>query len=808
MGKQRPIAKIQYMRNCGILKEFNWDKNQSIAGSKLQEFKEINIFYGRNYSGKTTLSRIIQSLERKSLPKHLEDATFEITFEGGSIVTDKTHGTHTHKVRVFNRDFIKSNLQFLIDDNKVVQPFAVLGAENNILEKQLRILEIKLYGDREHGSAGLESRLQIIEEDIRTLGEKKTNIQSHIQQVEGKIVSEINKEVPQLSPYTKNFTYVASNLADDIELFRLIPPVSRQTEFRHAVSVLNENVSSPIPLPHLPALRLPELILEAQGALQRSLHRPIIFDEADDQPESIDWVGTGVNLHHPHFDECYFCNSKIPTRRTKDLLQYFSSTAKSFDADLVNLIDRLEKERETLEAFQFPALEAFFSEYRRQWESNDKVLRDLRPQYIEQIINIQGDLRKKRRHPGAVFHKEYSHAEWSRFKNLNERTRSMISSNNRRFQKFESERQGALEEIRLHLVSLKLEENEYWKCKDELRKIGKELKELIGDHEFIDAEIQKTKEDIRLIHRKLQSEENAARIVNNLLSAQLDCPQLKLSAKSEVDIDGEPLPVRHFQVLREGDTAYNLSEGEATLVAFCYFIAKLRDVDTADSRPIVWIDDPISSLDNNHIFFIHSMIESEIVRKDRFSQLFISTHNLDFLKYLTRLYSETKKRRGYYLLEREGSQSTILPMPKYLQEHATEYNHLFKKIYETSLIETITDENQGNLQALPNIMRRFLEMHLYYKYPNEGLTLKTLENFIGKDDINAGIANRLINEFSHLKGAFERGSTVSEIPETRTVAKAIVRALQSDEEHFNALLESIGEDTNTNIPSPLGLIQR
>src|SRR5690606_39389208 len=54
---------------------------------------------------------------------------------------------------------------------------------------------------------------------------------------------------------------------------------------------------------------------------------------------------------------------------------------------------------------------------------------------------------------------------------------------------------------------------------------------------------------------------------------------------------------------------------------------------------------PISSLDSNHIFFMFSLIESLIakpVKKAdgsntyRYKQLFISTHNLDFLKYLKR----------------------------------------------------------------------------------------------------------------------------------------------------------------------------
>jgi wobble nucleotide-excising tRNase len=80
-----------------------------------------------------------------------------------------------------------------------------------------------------------------------------------------------------------------------------------------------------------------------------------------------------------------------------------------------------------------------------------------------------------------------------------------------------------------------------------------------------------------------------------------------------------------------------LSEGECSLIAFCYFMAKLDDIESNGKNLIIWIDDPISSLDSNHVFFVYSLLRAEIVEASKYEQLFISTHNLDFLKYLKRL---------------------------------------------------------------------------------------------------------------------------------------------------------------------------
>ncbi len=128
-------------------------------------------------------------------------------------------------------------------------------------------------------------------------------------------------------------------------------------------------------------------------------------------------------------------------------------------------------------------------------------------------------------------------------------------------------------------------------------------------------------------------------------------------------------------LIRDDKKAYHLSEGECSLLAFCYFMAKLEDIDTKGSKPIIWIDDPISSLDSNHIFFIYSLINEKIVNNHIFGQLFISTHNLDFLKYLKKVDGKFLNSNGkpqnyqkeYFLISRVNDTSKISIMPKYLK---------------------------------------------------------------------------------------------------------------------------------------------
>ena len=67
-----------------------------------------------------------------------------------------------------------------------------------------------------------------------------------------------------------------------------------------------------------------------------------------------------------------------------------------------------------------------------------------------------------------------------------------------------------------------------------------------------------------------------------------------------------------------------------------------------------------------------------------------------------------------------------------------------------------------------------------------------LIKFFGTDAVPAILTDRINNEYSHLKGVFERGSTPVEVPEMKKTANLIIDKLKADVDQFNSLLKSIG----------------
>ena len=271
-------------------------------------------------------------------------------------------------------------------------------------------------------------------------------------------------------------------------------------------------------------------------------------------------------------------------------------------------------------------------------------------------------------------------------------------------------------------------------------------------------------------------------------------------------VEGEDESGVTFRILRGDEDAHNLSEGECSLVAFCYFIARLEDIETKNKELIIWIDDPVSSLDYNHIFFIFSLIESILARpykKDdgsngyHYKQLFISTHNLDFLKYLKRLSRARKKEESqYFLIDKiSEKESKIRVMPDYLKNYITEFNYLFHQIYKCTQVENANEEHEC-FYNFGNNLRKFLEAYLFYKYPVQQDIKDKLSLFFKEDQAAIDLTNRLDNELSHLEEIFDRSMRPIEIPEIPKLANYVLAKVKEKgscsirciiEKHWRAL---------------------
>lgn len=197
--------------------------------------------------------------------------------------------------------------------------------------------------------------------------------------------------------------------------------------------------------------------------------------------------------------------------------------------------------------------------------------------------------------------------------------------------------------------------------------------------------------------------------------------------------------------LKRGDEGGNvfktLSEGEKMVISFLYFIELCKGETKADStlsNKIVVIDDPISSLSHIYVFNVGRLIHNEFLRTTKYDQIFVLTHSLYFFYELTNTnHAQREETQKLFRICKNTEGSYFVKM-KYeeIQNDYQAYWHIVK------------DKNQAPA-LIANCMRNIMEYFF---------------NFVEKQDFAQIFArkelqetrflafNRYMNRESHSKG--------------------------------------------------------
>lgn len=164
---------------------------------------------------------------------------------------------------------------------------------------------------------------------------------------------------------------------------------------------------------------------------------------------------------------------------------------------------------------------------------------------------------------------------------------------------------------------------------------------------------------------------------------------------------------RHYQIVRSGGTPVRntLSEGEVTFITFLYFIQMVKgfDADVESMAPrVVVIDDPISSLDSDAIDAVCTLTNElkKSVRegRDRMDQLIVLTHNTAYHKMISE--RQYRKDTHYWKLSKKNGVSMV--------EDCAMKNPV-KGEYEDLWSKLVEDKKSGNVRGMQNLMRRIVE---------------------------------------------------------------------------------------------------
>lgn len=595
------IKKLNKLKDFGVFHDFTWNG--------LEEFKRFNLIYGWNYSGKTTLSRVFQCFELEKLHDDCQQAVFGLEYEDGNTY-DQSQLTQPFIIRVFNSDFTKDNLKWEMEEG--IEPVLLIGEENIELEKQLK-----------QGSIELEEKEKQINDLQRYIFGKGTEFDTELTNKARSIKTSLNilnYDKRNLDPVVKA---VSENPEDHILSDEQIQEVIQIYQSTEKKDIIPE-ILFPIP-------DTSNLYNQVNQLLERIATANVI-DKLKEDVNLEKWVKEGLSLH---IDKsiCQFCGNELPEDLLDNLNKHFSEEYSHLINEIDQLINVLNQNKVTVE---LPDSARFYTELQKNYE---QACENLITAIKTVNIFINGLVDKLEDKKTKPFERVASDLSCINTDNIAKETKNiseMIEKHKQKTEGFETERNIAKDKLIKHWASEYAIQVKY----DETIKEIEDKQSVLRTQR---TELATIKGKIQLIERKLSDVVKGAGKINEYLRGYFGTDEIQM-AVAEDD--------KYFKLERTGHPAKNLSEGEKTAIAFSHFMAKLEENANDLSQTIIFVDDPVSSLDSNHLFYTYSFIKTKL---SSCKQLFISTHNYEFFNLVKEWFRDVKITEGdkaFYLVEK------------------------------------------------------------------------------------------------------------------------------------------------------------
>lgn len=746
------LTAVKRIRGLGVFGDF-------AASESLPALARYNVIYGENGSGKTTLSRLFSALNTGT---HPEFADLEYSFDSHSGAV--THGQpYARKVRVFNADYVEANIgQF----DGPLRHILIIGEENKVLAAEAAA-EKAVYDERTLAIAAAQEAAAKLETD------------------KGKIFSAIAKTIGEATSGSTLRSYRkpdAETAFAKAQTFATLDDVSLEA---HRATVNQEQLDS-ITVPEMPlppneanpqntdfaqvAASLPSLVaaLLARTSQANALRRLI------DEPEVARWVEEGVAIHRQHSSEnCEFCDQPLPAERMARLAEHFGVEDQRLKADIEAASRMIRALSDSLTELSLPPRIALYSELRADFDSACETFEHCRAKLVGEMDSVLALLDEKLLHRATGYTRDIALDPAPLAASIMA-VGAIIDRHNAKTAEFERARGDARKAIELHYLSTIVDQ-----VREHERQIAAQ-ETIVGrltdgaadlpDHRGLAA----LKESYEGKLAKVSSEHAAGVALTERLKTFLGRTDLRF----ESGADG-------YHVQRRGKPAKRLSEGEKTAIAFLYFIVQLGDQEFDLDEGVVVIDDPISSMDSASIYQAFSFLKNAV--KDA-RQVFILTHNFDFLKLLLNWVSHFKKAdRSLYMIictENDVARDAVLkPLDPLLRDHPTEYCYLFNLLHKFKSDGTIVSSYH-----IPNVARKVLETFLEFQRPDQRTLHAQLES-IDFDQHKKTAIYKFANDLSHFTGKGFDPALVAETQKNVTYLLEMVKEVAPG--HFESL-EKLG----------------
>jgi wobble nucleotide-excising tRNase len=670
----------------------------------IPNLKSINLLYGQNGTGKSTIGRFLQD------PSNIDYLQCKMSL----------NTPENYEIIVYNTDFSDANFS----SNDSLKGIFTLGEENIEAENAINAASQELHR--------LDGNSTALTEKNKTKDDKLTALSDNIKKT--LFASKKTHENTELDYCLVGFK--GSSKA----FYKQVISTKHSDKLDFSIDDLRQQAKE-ISGSNISEIALLPLLSNFESIEQDDIFSEIIIGSTESYLSGVieklnnsDWVKHGKGYLGINNSQCPFCQQDIKSTLTQDINDLFDKTYDDKVTKLVNIRDSYQVSITDIE--NTLASEQFQDRY---VNSNSELQSLFSSLQLDLQFNLN-EIDKKVKEPSKSVDLKLTS------KTIDDINSQLIAVN-----ADISEFNKKITDIDVTKSNIK---NHFWKLirhesEEVLQAFKKEYKGVKDEIDVINLSLANNSKSV--IEQNIIISENNKKITNideSIVNINNSIASLGLEGFKIKNKEGEN---NLYFLQREGSTRTDniyksLSEGEKTLITFLYFLELCQGSTNSDSsvqknKKIIVVDDPISSLSHNYIYDIAALIQQRILKDSLYAQVFILTHNLYFfhemLKSAPRRESTFNKRYSLFRVTKDqNSQVTSLGKNE-IQNDYQSYWHFIK------------DARNGNPNnaILPNMMRNILEYYFSFIHKTDDLSDKLVE--LENEDIEFKPLYRYINRESH-----------------------------------------------------------
>lgn len=643
----------------------------------VDDFKRFNVLYGWNYSGKTTLSRAFMVFDNKKIPEYYDDG-FDFTLEktdGSNLSPNSETDRNNLQTKVFNSDYVENNLFF-----KDTGASNILILAENAQETMSKIEQL---------TTEIKSSIANIAKFKTQQAENKTYLEDRRTEEARKI-----KENLHCTFTASTFLKYERKLKEENSIETHIIENDDELCKKRSVAIAEKNKENIEQIPLLPVIDIEKL----KELLNETVSITAPLTRLSNNKEAEKWVREGLVLHNDA-DVCFYCGQPLNETIINELNAHFDKRYNDF----ITKIETQQSSIKPISSFNdiLPDTAQFYDQFENKYLKDKENLEELRKQYNKVVKQIQQLLSNKLKSVTQPINFDIDYDFTTLNTQIQKINDGVIKEHNTFNENFDKQKEIALEELSGHYVAEIIVGKDYTSAEKAMNDAGIGIKKTT-------KEIEEKEKEKKVLEAQISESVAGAEKVNTILKRLfMGKTEIELAQKS-------PIETEKYVLKRNGKPAHHLSEGEKTAISFAHFLASLESKDLVDKygEIILYIDDPISSLDNNHIYAVFAEIDRlrNEDNKRKYKQLFISTHNYHLFRLLT---ERDEKYIGVYYIKRNKDDSVIENFSKSILQQKSEYTFLFNQI------KKYIDNSNEDDYIIGHFLRRFLEIFATYKNPTK-----------------------------------------------------------------------------------------